>query len=181
MRLFIAFPIPEQVQQYIDEKLTRPLRRSKAKVSWVKAENLHITVKFLGETERVDDIVRALKRGAAGHRIVKTALGATGTFGGRSPKVIWVRPEGGESTLSQIVEEVDDNLVDFGFSKESRKWTPHITIGRIRKQDDNLIGTLNGIQFEKMTFIIDRIVLMKSTLTPGGAVYNIIHEEYLKT
>ncbi|MFC1510804.1 RNA 2',3'-cyclic phosphodiesterase [Candidatus Margulisiibacteriota bacterium] len=168
MRTFISVELPDEVKQKIAE-LIEELKKTGANVRWVKPENLHITLKFLGEVDdkKLDKLIAAATKAAAGTGSFKARFTGLGTFpAGKSPRVIWVgTAEGGDElcTLAKALEET------------GREFRPHITIGRVRK--------LKGIEYvqdkEFGAMVVDRISIMSSTLTPNGPVYKKLGEVQL--
>ncbi|MBW9223184.1 RNA 2',3'-cyclic phosphodiesterase [Methanothermococcus sp. SCGC AD-155-E23] len=168
MRCFLAIELSEEIVEGLED-LKRNFRIEGIKL--VERENLHITVKFLGEIgeETVEDI----KGMDLSLEPVESRIGGLGTFPNENYiRVIWV----GASNLEPLFEEVDRRLEDLNFKRE-REYIPHITIGRvkflknkrllkerIRKYRDVDIGTL----------YVESIVLMKSTLTRSGPIYEVL-------
>ncbi len=100
MRLFVAVHLPDDVRERLGRIQDR-LRLAQADVSWVKPANLHITLKFLGETEpkRLDRVQAALAEVAAEAAPFSVEVAGVGTFGGRIPRVVWAGVREGEAPL----------------------------------------------------------------------------------
>src|SRR3990170_7968562 len=115
MRLFIAVNRPRDVRERLAAEQDR-LRRAEADVSWVRAENIHVTLKFLGETEekRLDRIRPALLEVARGSAPFTIRVSGLGSFGGRVPRVVWVGVEAGAEPLSGLAKDVEGALAPPG-------------------------------------------------------------------
>jgi len=157
------------------------LKRTNADISWVRAANLHITLKFLGDTE--EDRIRAIEEGLARVsgvcRSFSLRFSGVGTFpGGKRPRVVWVDAEDsqGLTILKQIVE---DKLASIGIVSDDRPFSPHLTIGRVRSLRNlpsllRAMEELNDRDFGMMD--VQAFSLMRSTLRPTGAEYSPIKE-----
>jgi 2'-5' RNA ligase len=141
---------------------------------------IHVTMKFLGNVEenRIDDIAGALKK-------VKVPpftahIRSVGGFpNARSPRVIWIGAEPGEN-FEEMNRQVEDVLAGIGFEREGR-FKPHVTIGRVKFSDPMQKQRLPQLfekynDFDAGTMQVDRIHLMKSTLSPKGPKYEALRE-----
>jgi RNA 2',3'-cyclic 3'-phosphodiesterase len=175
MRLFVAIHLPQEVRDALALVQDR-LRRAQADVSWVKAANLHITLKFLGETEpkRLERIGSALAEAAGAAPPFALTVAGVGTFGGRIPRVVWVGVREGAAPLEALAGAVEHGLARLGFPKERRGFTAHFTLGRVRSPR-NAADLLAVIRDELAaplgTVPVEEFVLMQSQLDPGGSVY----------
>jgi len=173
IRTFVAIEIPRLPE--LSNLLDR-LRMSGSKVSVPKAENVHITLKFLGDVNEgeVDRIIAALKEASSGFSQSEARMIGTGVFPGqRDPRVFWVGIEDGGAT-SMIAKAVDERASGLGFEAEKRPFTPHITVARVKSSSgiEKSLGILR--EYEKTdfgSFRIEDVRLKKSTLTPGGPIY----------
>jgi RNA 2',3'-cyclic 3'-phosphodiesterase len=175
LRCFIAIEIPEISKKLIEDSINS-LKKSGSDVKWVPAENIHITMQFLGETEEalIPSIKGALEKILAPYSPFYIKIADISCFpDGRRPRVIWVGTE--ESpTLINIQKDISNEMVQFGYQKEVRAFTPHLTIGRV-KSIRNMRELLKRIEEMKTTsysgFEAQSITLMKSELSPSGAKY----------
>lgn len=163
-------------------------RREKLPVKWVRPENIHLSLKFLGDVEegRGSELHAALQRAAgAGPEPRPLALQISG-FGVfpdyHRPHVLWagVTPEPGLELLQHGVEQA---FAPLGFPTEARAFRPHVTLGRATRdarprEFAGLQEILNGIEFEE-TVSVGEIDLMQSTLKPEGPVYQVKYHERL--
>lgn len=171
MRAFLAFEIPEDVKEYL-KGLSRMMARTVEGVRWVKDEGIHVTVKFFGEIEeeRVREAGLALSHIPERYEAVETSISAIGAFPDRKrARVIIVTMEKGVDKLRSIFDDIDRSLSRLGIEKESRAFTPHLTLGR-RKIPAPLLER-DIPELEKKQFTMNRIVLFQSTLTREGSIY----------
>jgi len=175
MRLFVAIHLPQEVRGRLASVQDR-LRRAQADVSWVKPANLHITLKFLGETEptrrqRIDSVLAEAGRRAAPFSL---AVAGVGAFGGRIPRVVWVGVREGAAPLEALAAAVENGLARLGFPKEKRGFTAHFTLGRVRSPQnaESLLAAIRDEPPELFgTVSVERFVLMQSELNPSGSIY----------
>jgi len=183
LRTFIAVPLPEEVQAKVG-KLLSDLRKTDAAVRWVPARNLHLTLKFLGDLEeaRLRDLFLGIQKAAEGIEPFQITLEGLGAFpNARRPRVLWIGLDvpGAMRTLSENIEE---ELFGLKFPREKRKFSPHLTIGRVKGQRgmETLMSVVQRTDFGPETVSVDRIVAMKSDLRPTGAVYSPLREVRLR-
>ena len=152
------------------------MKPHRADVKWVRPESIHITLKFLGDIaeDRVDDVARAIQRGVEGAGPFPVSVGGAGMFpaGGR-PRVFWVGVKEGERKLSDLAFRIENALSGLGFEKEKRKYSAHLTIGRVRSPRgmQPVVEAIRSATFEAGVFEAGEVVLMRSDLKPTGAVY----------
>ncbi len=176
LRCFIAVSLPATLRSAIGEVVGK-LRGIGADIKWVSDENLHLTLKFLGETdeELVDEIRNALIDKLSHYAPFYIKIGGVGYFpGGRNPRVIWVGIED-PGVLEDIYKDIENAVAKLGYPREKRPFSPHLTIGRVRspKRVAEVIRRLE--EFRAITFdefVLREVTLMKSELKPGGAEYS---------
>jgi RNA 2',3'-cyclic 3'-phosphodiesterase len=178
MRLFIAVNLPSEIRDRVAAVQDR-LRHAQADVSWVRAENIHVTVKFLGETEekRLRRVRPALAEVALGGTSFSMEVSGVGCFGGRIPRVVWVGVGKGAETLTKLAERIETGLARVGFPKERRGFTAHLTLGRVRspRNAEALVAALQEFHEEQFgTFMATQFELMQSELHPTGSVYTVL-------
>jgi len=180
IRAFIAVELPDAVRAALSAVQGRLGVRQHPYVKWVDPGGIHLTLKFLGniDTEKVSPITEAIARAAQGVSPFHLELGGVGAFPSpRRPNVIWVAVTGDVERLSSLQRGIDHSLVPLGFSPESRPFTPHLTLGRLRERasggERQKIGeSLMTVKPEEVPFQAGEISLMRSTLTPSGAIYS---------
>lgn len=181
MRAFIAIKLPSEIKEEI-HKFQKSLKvacgeRSRTNgVRWVAPENIHLTLKFLGEINesQVESITSAINSSIKGIKSFNTkgtfsiSLSEFGAFPDfRRPRVLWLGVKEGKEELIQLMINLENSLCKLGIEQEKREPVPHITIGRanqpIRVQSPEL--RLESI------FLADAVYLIKSVLTPQGPIY----------
>ncbi len=184
IRAFIALEIPNEIREAIDRCITSKLYKCRTKCSWVKPDNIHLTMKFLGDTpvDIIDSIADDFRYVLEGVAPIKLYLDGVGTFGGRKPRVVWAGLSGETESLELIAKTIDDTTFKYGFKREKRRFSPHLTVGRIRKQINipELLTAIENIQLERLDFTADKISLINSELTPKGSIYTPLHEFMLR-
>jgi 2'-5' RNA ligase len=184
LRCFIAINLPESVKNILTG-LQQELGQCGADIRWVRPENIHLTLKFLGDInkEAVEDIVKILELAGEEHAAFDFEIFGAGVFPNmKSPRVLWVGLKTGElfAALHQMIEK---GAASLGFKAEKRRFLPHLTLGRFRSSrgKSNLIEKIRF--FEKNSFgsfNIKSVCLMQSTLKPAGAEYTIMKEVFFK-
>lgn len=162
------------------KEVRRVLEATRADMKFVEPENVHLTLKFLGEIEPslVEQASQVVKE--TGFQPFSARLEGVGVFPNRRrPRVVWAGITDGVSQLAEVWKDVDTKLSGLGFERERRRFSPHITIGRIRsgRNRDRLVeelSTLSDYVFGGLH--VDRIVLKKSVLTPRGPIYTTLAE-----
>ncbi len=183
MRIFIAVGLPPGVVGMIAE-IEGKLKTTKGRITWVKPENSHLTLRFLGGVEEgmIEDIHRAMLRAIVGIHPFSIVLRGVGAFPSiTNPRVLWIGVDGGEQ-LGTIYDRLEEELDGIGFEKERRRFHPHVTIGRVR----HLAGKgalLDSIErlgaVESGSVPVENILLFRSDLRPSGAVHTILREARL--
>ncbi len=174
MRCFIALEFPPEIKSSIYKSLKREIK-DKPELKWVSEENLHITLKFLGEVpdKKVPAIADQLEKIFKGDRKFKIKLGGVQAFLDRGEvRVLWIGVEKGEDDIKKCANELERSLSKMGFKKEKREFVPHLTIARARKHSRKRFKPDDfDIELNLPDFYVDEIVLFKSTLTPSGPIY----------
>lgn len=176
MRVFLALEISPSVKEYL-QGIIKIMASRITGVRWVKSEGQHITLKFFGELDEamVENIrTRLLSIDDKFEPFEATIKGIDAFPNKRRARVIVVTLEKGVDIAKAIFNDIEVALLPLGFEGEKRDYTPHITLGRKKEQSPILerdIPDLNG-----MGFIVDRLVMFRSTLTPQGAIYSPLWE-----
>lgn len=173
-RLFVALPLPVPAKAEL-AALVHVCRRHASFVRWVRPEQLHVTLKFLGDVEEADERAAIGALEALGERAsFQFNLAHVGAFPDRRrPRVIWTGIEAGSDDVASLAGEVDRLLARVGFEREARPFSPHVTIGRL-KDGGNLESLWNAMTantFVGMHCTAAEVLLVHSTLTPRGPIY----------
>ncbi len=181
LRLFWAINLPEELKTKLS-RVQDGLRKAGADAKWVEPGNLHLTVKFLGETDPglVAPVIGTVSCRLRDCRAFWLEVAGLGFFPGpASPRVVWAGLKGKEGLLEDIGRIVDESMAVHGFPRENRKFSPHLTLARIRspKNRQELIRLVdiesprtNGLG----NFKVSSVDLMQSNLTPQGPVYTLL-------
>lgn len=181
MRLFVAIDLPEEIRQKIGE-IQQMLKEGRPDVVWVKPDNMHITLKFIGETseDKLSDIKTRIKEVVKNFRPFDITLSGIGYFG--SPKyvrAIWIGGDSGE--VKQLMEGLENALRDY--RNENREPTIHLTLGRMRsaRGREELLQKIKEMQNIEIGKVhVDVVKLKESRLTPKGPIYTDIEIFELK-
>ncbi|MFA4983833.1 MAG: RNA 2',3'-cyclic phosphodiesterase [Candidatus Omnitrophota bacterium] len=189
MRAFLAIEVPAEIKVFLGA-LQDKLRRSGADVKWVEPENIHLTLKFLGEIgdEQAGQVGEAMEEICSLQDDFIIALGELGAFPRlSSPRIIWVGLSRGAQEATRLAAQLDERISLFGIPKEKKEFSPHLTIARTRSvlNMTSLIQCLNDCrlmpQEKKLEFRSSKVFLIKSTLTPQGPLYERLKKANLKT
>lgn len=179
MRLFVAVFPPLAIQTAALAAARAATRRPSGqhpgdRVRWSRPENVHLTLKFLGDVreETLDNLRTTLGEACAGHRSFNVDLIGFGAFPStRRTRILWAGVGAGSEELRFLAGEIDSALAPLGFGQEERSYTPHLTLGRIRGRPTSLDFLPETLQ---LTFPARRVELVESTLTERGAIYETI-------
>jgi len=180
IRSFIAIELPEEAKRGL-AKLRSDLERTEHSfVKWVEPGAIHLTLKFLGNIpfKQVAEVTKAMKEAAQGISPFQLEISGLGAFPNlKQPRVLWVGIGGEVNVLSRLQQNIDFALAHLGFAREKRSFTPHLTLARIRQGaspgERKSFGELVvSTRFEnKYRIAVTAINLMRSQLTPAGAIY----------
>ena len=184
LRLFIAIELPSNIIDGL-RNVQEELKDKSNKPSWAKPENIHLTLKFLGdiETNKIDSMVNILEGIAGKSFSFEISVKGVGTFpAAGTPRVIWVGIEENKDML-QLYNNIEEGLAALGFEKERRDFKPHLTLGRIKFLNDRA-GLRRGLEkvagLNLARFAVAGFALFKSTLTPEGAIHTKLKEYTLQ-
>jgi RNA 2',3'-cyclic 3'-phosphodiesterase len=183
IRSFVAVNIDEGMKKDL-YTTTQRLREIRCDVKWVSAENMHITLKFLGDTPEglLPEISGRLSGIASSHLPFTIRLRSAGVFPDRRrPRVVWIDMSGTEEII-KLQKEVEESLATLGYKKENRAFSPHLTIGRVRapQGSDLLVKGVETLKEKDFGIIqVEKISLMRSDLSPAGARYMSVGEFFL--
>lgn len=185
MRCFIAIELPEAVKSALS-LIEEEFKKTRADVRWVNPNNIHLTLKFLGniKEEITEKIKMLIEQICSNYKPFSIEIKDIGMFPNKkSPRVLWVGVEYNE-LLKTLQNEIDNAMASLGFERESRKFTPHLTLGRFRSARVNELFQEAIKLHEKDSFgsiNVESISLMRSDLNPAGARYTKIADISLKT
>ncbi|HLL70772.1 MAG TPA: RNA 2',3'-cyclic phosphodiesterase [Pyrinomonadaceae bacterium] len=191
MRIFCAVELPEDVRARVAAHIAR-LRAAAAhlplKISWERAEKLHLTLKFVGEieAERIEALQRAAGRAAGSVERFEARLQDEGAFPPRgNPRVLWLGLQDETDAIARLQERLEAECARENFPREARPFHPHITIARIRvpaAAAARHLAKLHGeMKFEPpASFNVNDLIVMRSELGAGGSRYTPLSRHELK-
>lgn len=178
---FRAFIAADIVPQEALVSVLHDLARSRADLKVVKPQLLHLTLKFLGDTEDalVDEILTRIKTATEGVGPFTIRLRGMGAFPSMSNiRVVWVGIEDGRQ-LGEIAVKLDSSLNELGFERDRKGFVPHLTLARARS-GKNMVEVMETLRQNAASdygeYLIDRILLKKSVLSPQGPTYSVVRE-----
>jgi 2'-5' RNA ligase len=189
IRSFIAIELPDEVKKALAELQARLQVERQPAVKWVDPYGVHLTLKFLGNiaVSRISDIARAVEEAGRDLRPFTLEIKGLGVFPNfKRVRVVWVGMEGDISQLKLLQQRIESNLVPLGFARESRPFTPHLTMARVKEKasptEQQRFGQLIAdTRLESAPqFTVRSISLMRSQLTTEGAIYHQIGTVSLK-
>lgn len=180
LRLFVALELPSVFKEALARVMDELRQAGAPPLRWVRPEGLHLTLKFLGSVEpaRLAAIEAALQQAVPGPIEITLAPDRLGTFGGPArTRVIWAGLSGQVEELAALAQAIDTALAAIGFAKETRPFSPHLTLARVpeaaspaeRRRISELVEAVKLPPLAPTRFT--KVSLMQSFLQPGGAVY----------
>jgi 2'-5' RNA ligase len=177
LRTFIAVAISPEVRSRA-QKLIGELSGTSAKVRWIEPENLHYSLKFLGDVEllEIPRVCEAVHRAVADLPPFEITAQGTGAFPDvRRPRTIWLGVGEGSEAMIELNGAVERELAPLGFRREQRRFRPHLTIGRVRGAPHgmNELGRLveQHADFVGGVVSVDEVIVFSSELGPDGPTY----------
>ena len=178
VRAFVAVRMNEQVEDSVAKTIDE-LRRPDDGVRWVPRANLHITLKFLGaavDSHRLQQLTAGLRQLATRTAPFEVAAAGIGAFPNlEHPRAIWVGLHNVESgALAALAARLETVAAEYGFEREKRRWSGHLTIGRVRGESikDETRDALNALGDRNFGVSkIESITLYRSHLGPNAATY----------
>ncbi|MEJ2209777.1 MAG: RNA 2',3'-cyclic phosphodiesterase [Anaerolineae bacterium] len=180
-RTFIAIELDQELQETLArlQSLLRKKIESQC-IRWVRPEGIHLTLKFLGDTspEQVAQVKEALARAAATAAPFDFTVGGVGCFPNtRRPRVVWVGVHEPTGALKRLRDAVEEQVAPLGFPTEKRRFSPHLTLGRVHRRalrsevqevGEVVAASAVGDVYEMH---VGEVCYIESDLRPGGAVY----------
>ncbi|GAP07367.1 MAG TPA: RNA 2',3'-cyclic phosphodiesterase [Anaerolinea thermolimosa] len=189
IRAFIAIPLPVEIRNRLGTIIDQLQRKTPSVVRWVTPENMHLTLKFLGNISpgNLDHLKQVLASEAAHHTASTLCLEGLGAFPNRNrPRVIWVGVKA-QPALFELQQSIDRETARLGYPSEERDFSPHLTLGRISPHAGpgeirQIAEALATHQVGEVgTAPVAEIILFRSDLRPGGAMYIPLFKARLKT
>ncbi|MCP5006948.1 MAG: RNA 2',3'-cyclic phosphodiesterase [Planctomycetes bacterium] len=181
VRIFIAIEIEKRIKERILEFI-KNLKNTDTGVRWVASDNLHLTVKFIGDVDPVilPSLIKSLDNVASLFRPFRLQIRNVGFFPtAERPRVLFVGLRDKENYLARIFEETEKAVEEFGIKRESRKFVGHITIGRTKSQK-HIHRLKEAVHCNAERFFgqenVNHFSLIQSELTRGGPIYTTLKQ-----
>lgn len=184
MRCFVAIELPEHIRDRLAE-LQQQLTPLAREIRWTRPEQIHLTLKFLGEMpdDRVAELCAVVVAAAGGLGPIPLEVSGLGCFPPRGgARVVWAGLEDPSSELARCHDACEEAFAKVGFPPETRPFSPHLTIGRSRdpRGSRQARGTLDGLAtFAAGSFTATKLTLFESILGRSGATYNALVHAHL--
>jgi 2'-5' RNA ligase len=180
LRTFIGVDIGKAIRDRA-AALQEKLAQSTSAVKWVEHDNLHVTLLFLGEVEdrEVPTVCRVVAEEVQKHSSFPLSIERVGCFPNpRRPRVLWIGVGQGTQELCALHDGLEPSLLDLGcYRREERKYTPHITLGRVKgdRSADTLASALaKQAGWQGGQTLVNEILVLSSELTPRGPIYTVL-------
>ena len=182
LRLFVAADVPDEIREII-QRAVEPLKARVPGGRWVRPENLHLTLKFIGEygEEGLERLSDAIEAAASRSAPFKVCLGSCGAFPAPGKaRVLWVGMTRGGEEAARLAGKLDARLERVGVKREGRGFRGHLTVARLKSPHDcmvfleDLAANMEGAS--RFPFEIDRLTLYRSILGPSGPAYTALRE-----
>lgn len=177
IRSFLAFELPQEIKSIVT-RVSEEIRKSPLDVRWVRPEFIHLTVVFMGgvQSEKIPSMGEATGAVCANHTPFRISLKPMGCFpNSRNPRVIWLGIDGDLERMSRFRDDLQRALLSFGIKEEEKAFRPHLTLGRFKKpakrqtELEQMLARYRDLSSPACT--LGELVLFRSDLKPGGAVY----------
>lgn len=178
MRCFIAIDLSEEIRSAISG-IIKPIRNISSGIRWVDGKNIHLTLKFLGETDDklIPEISERLSAIGMRHRAFTLDIRGVGAFPNyRRPNVLWIGIDKSDE-LERLYLDIEESMSRSGFKKEERGFSPHLTIARVkdRRGLDEITKELYEVKDTYLgTMEAREVKLMSSVLKQAGAEYSLV-------
>lgn len=185
-RLFIALPFSKSAREVIRDAQSQ-LTQHNWPVKWVDPELAHVTLKFLGNVgSDLVPVIGSEISGVAGlHRATEAIIEGVGAFPTpERARVFWLGLSGAGIWLESLAGDIDGAMSRIGFTRETRPFRAHITLGRVRRGKDippEAAGVIKHLDVARGTLPLDRVQLVRSVLSSTGPSYTVLNEWRLGT
>lgn len=184
IRCFVAVELDRTIQKQLDrlqERFRRDHKINDSALKWVRSQNIHLTLKFLGEVpdRQIVDICAAVSQAASQSAPFDLEIGNCGCFPPRgSARVLWVGLTTGLEPLKTLQENLELSLLDLGFEPEHRPFSPHLTLARIKNAQigrllSDTVGSLDPLTVGGQS--VAEITVFQSDLDRTGPTYTPLH------
>lgn len=186
-RIFAAVDISDEARRKVSTYIeTLQNEFPRVRVGWDKPEKLHLTLKFLGDTDekQLEMLIQIIEKISAGVSKFNLRIANTGVFPSvRKARVLWIDVFDEKGSLAEINAQIETKCEKIGFAREKRAFVPHLTIARIREPHKSKDLTEKHLQnaFEPVEMEVSEIVIYESKLQPTGSIYSRLQAFRFKT
>lgn len=181
LRLFWAVSLPDQVKEKLGV-LMDLMKKERADARWVEKHNLHLTVKFMGDVPAnlLPQLTGAVKLAVSGTGSFNLLVRGLGFFpSAQRPRILWAGLTGELDRLQEVHRLVQESLIPLGWPPENRRFSPHLTLARLRSLQDvekltSLVPELADRFTVNMLVPVQELQLMESKLTRKGPIYTVL-------
>ena len=179
LRTFISIPVPNSVKN-VKQMLTSTCEDEKVVIRWVKHNNLHITLQFLGFTPEKDipEVKEVLSEIIKSQKAFDLTISNTGKFPNNDkPSVLYLGVDGNLKSLNILVNKIKEEVSLIGYGSDEKEYIPHVTVGKInypQKFNPDLSTFLNS-SYDKIDFTVDKIQFISSETLSEGVIYSILN------
>ena len=177
-RTFLAIPIPVGAEYpALVERLQHNLEHERRNINWCKTNQIHLTLKFIGDTpdQDIPKIIDACQQVAKRHQPFAMDFNRTGIFGSNhSPRVLWLGMKDEPKALYELEEDILTAFDQIGYLRDRQNFVPHLTVCRIKTLVDKPFFQQVYQGIEQKTYLqanVNEIVYFQSFLQPTGAFY----------
>jgi 2'-5' RNA ligase len=183
LRTFVAIELAGAVKKRARQLVDR-LRITDSTITWVQPDNMHLTLKFLGDVPEIEtpDVCRVVANAAASIEPFEIIFRGSGAFpSAENPRTLWLGVEEGREELIELQAAIEEGLHrDLGFAKEGRRFQPHLTIGRVKHVDPAEAERVTELlranaDFDGDLSVVDEVVTFASFLGREGPTYNALN------
>ena len=177
-RTFLCFPVPVEVKSK-KNMLYSTLEGSPAQINWVKNDNLHLTLKFIGYTtqSQIPKIISILSKITIKYKPFQLVINSTGCFPTKErPRTLFLGIEGRLNVLSDLFQNIENEFEKIDIEKDRNEFFPHITLARI-KYPQTLTPDIDLFlksSYDPIDLSLDRVQFFSSELLPSGAIYTLL-------
>jgi RNA 2',3'-cyclic 3'-phosphodiesterase len=181
LRVFTAVEISPEIRSAATRLIER-LKAAPAKVTWTKPVNLHYTLKFLGDVPETQlaDVCRAVEAAVSPFTPFEIVSSRVGAFPSSSkPRTLWIGVDDGAEPLGLVFQAIERLLKPLGYPPEARRFTAHLTLGRVRENDPSALAALAELlkkhaDLDAGAMLVDSVTVFASTLGREGPTYEVL-------
>lgn len=172
MRVFFAIEFNDETKEYI-KSVQNSIRENSEKGNFSDKENFHLTLRFIGEvaSDEIEKLKNALDDSISNIKSFKFNLNNLGFFTKGSSKVVWIGIDNKDGMLNSLKTSLENSLLSYGYEKEERTFSPHITLSRNTIFKNSFENKLKSIDITLKEVTVSKISLMESKRVDGKLVY----------